>query len=343
MTSVARSLRPLDRLTSIKVKLGVVILGSVVATTASIFYGWRVTSLRIEYRIALTALVFLVVTQVLAHGMTSPLRRMAVAARSMAAGNWDTPVHTGGRDEVGELARAFSSMAAQLSAVDAQRRDLLANVSHELRTPLAALQARLENLIDGVEPTSTDSLSGMLRSVDRLGHIVGQLMDLSRLEAGTLTVEHRPFGLADVVADAADEVLDARPGADIQTAIAADLRVYGDPERLHQVLVNLLDNAARHSPPGCSVHVHAEALPTDGTHVRIRVVDSGPGVPAGERDRIFDRFARLDPARASGTGGAGLGLAIARSIVELHGGSICVTEPPSGGCCFELMVPRAVA
>jgi len=169
------SIRPLDRLRSIKVKLGVVVLGSVAATTFTIFFGWR-TGLKIEVRVLLTAVVFLVVTQVLAHGMTLPLRQMAAAARRMAAGEWDVAVTTTGRDEVGELARAFPSMAAQLAEVDRQRRALLADVSHELRTPLAALRARLENLVDGVEAPDPELLESMLRATERLGRLVSQLL-----------------------------------------------------------------------------------------------------------------------------------------------------------------------
>ncbi len=123
-----RAIRPLDRLRSIKVKLGVVVLGSVAATTLTVFVGWR-TGLRIELRVLLTAVVFLVVTQVLAHGMTLPLRQMAAAARRMAAGEWEVDVHATSRDEVGDLARAFRSMATQLAEVDRQRRALLGPTS----------------------------------------------------------------------------------------------------------------------------------------------------------------------------------------------------------------------
>jgi len=325
------SLRPLDRLRSIKVKLGIVVLGSVAATTLTIFFGWR-TGLKSELRVALTAIVFLVVTQVLAHGMTLPLRQMAAAARRMAAGDWDVDVATTGRDEVGELARAFTSMAAQLAEVDRQRRALLADVSHELRTPLAALQARLENLVDGVEAPDPEVLGSMLRATERLGRLVTQMLDLSRLEAGTDVVEHRPFDLADVLEGAAEEARLVSPGTRLVLDVEPGCKALGDPERIHQVVANLLENAIRHSPPDGVVRLRAGPAVRHST-VAIEVADEGPGIPAAEVERVFQRFHR-------GTdGGSGLGLAIARWIVDLHGGTIRALPGQPSGCLIRVELP----
>jgi signal transduction histidine kinase len=325
------SLRPLDRLRSIKVKLGVVVLGSVAATTLSIFVGWR-TGLKLELRIVLTAVVFLVVTQVLAHGMTMPLRQMAAAARRMAAGDWEGDVTTTSRDEVGELARAFSSMAAQLAAVDHQRRALLADVSHELRTPIAALQARLENVVDGVEPPDPEVLASMLRATERLGRLVSQLLDLSRLEAGTELVDHRPFDLADVLEGAADEARLLNPGTPLEVDVAPGSKALGDPERVRQVVANLLENAVRHSPSGAVIRLSAGATGQPGT-VFIAVADEGPGIPPEEAERVFQRFHR------GAGGGTGLGLAIARWIVDLHGGTIRALPGEPRGCLIRVELP----
>ncbi len=325
------SLRPLDRLHSIKVKLGVVVLGSVFATTVTIFYGW-IIGLRIELQVLLTAAVFLVVTQVLAHGMTLPLRQMAVAARRIAAGEWEVEVTTTSRDEVGDLARAFSSMADQLAQVDRQRRALLADVSHELRTPLAALQARLENLVDGVEAPDPEVLATMLRATERLGRLVTQVLDLSRLEAGTDVVEHRPFDLADVLEGAADEARLVSPGIQLVLEVEPGCKALGDPERVHQVVANLLENAVRHSPAGAPVRLSAAASPRGGT-IAIEVADQGPGIPASEAERVFQRFHR------GADGGAGLGLAIARWIVDLHGGTIRALPVQPTGCLIRVELP----
>ena len=289
-------MRPLDRLTSIKVKLGIVVLGSVVATTVSIFFGWR-TGLKTELRILLTAVVFLVVTQWLAHGMTAPLREMAAAARRMGASDWsgwDPSVTTSSRDEVGDLARAFATMATQLAEADRQRRDLVANVSHELRTPITAIQARLENLVDGVEVADEQTLAAMLRSTERLGRLVTQLLDLSRLEAGTIPLDRRRFQVADLLEEAAEE---SRLGGSVMVSVdaPAGLTATGDPERIHQVVANLLENAVRHAPPDSTVTVRAEAHRTSG--VAIEVLDRGPGIAAADAERVFERFYRADSAR----------------------------------------------
>ncbi len=324
-------LRPLDRLRSIKVKLGIVVIGSVAATTLSIFFGWR-TGLKIELRILLTAIVFLVVTQVLAHGMTLPLRQMAAGARRMAAGDWDVDVTTTSRDEVGELARAFSSMAAELAQVDRQRREVLADVSHELRTPLAALQARLENLVDGVEAPDPEVLGAMLRATERLGRLVSQVLDLSRLEAGTAEVEHGPFALAEVLEGAADEARTLSPGTQLVLEVEPGCKAVGDPERIHQVVANLLENAIRHSPPGGLVRLRARPADRPGM-VAVEVADQGPGIPPADAERVFERFHR-------GTdGGSGLGLAIARWIVDLHGGTIRALPGQPSGCLVRVELP----
>jgi len=320
------TIRPLDRLRSIKVKLGVV-----VATTFTIIFGWR-TGLKSEVRVLLTAGVFLVVTQVLAHGMTLPLRQMAAAARRMAAGEWDVDVTTTGRDEVGELARAFTSMAAQLAEVDRQRRALLADVGHELRTPVAALQARLENLVDGVEAPDPDLLATMLRATERLGRLVAQVLDLSRLEAGTEVVDCQPFDLAEVLEGAADESRLVSPATALVVEVEPGCKAVGDPERIHQVVANLLENAVRHSPRGESVRLWAGRTDHAGT-VAIEVADLGPGIPAAERERVFQRFHR------GADGGTGLGLAIARWIVDLHGGTIRAMPGRPSGCLVRVELP----
>ena len=323
--------KPLDGLRSIKVKLGVVVLASVAATTFTIFFGWR-TGLKIELRVVLTAVVFLVVTQVLAHGMTLPLRQMAAAARRMAAGDWEVDVDATGRDEVGDLARAFSSMATQLAEVDRQRRALLADVSHELRTPLAALQARLENLVDGVEAPDPEVLSTMLRATERLGRLVAQLLDLSRLEAGTEVVDRQPFELADVLEGAADEARLASPGSRLLLDVEPGCKVLGDPERVHQVVANLLENAVRHSPAGSEVRLSAGPAGRPGV-VAIEVADQGPGIPAEQAELVFQRFHR------GAGGGTGLGLAIARWIVDLHGGTIRALPASPTGCLIRVELP----
>ena len=331
--------RPLDRLQSIKVKLGLLIVVATLSTGISVVLAVRL-GLRAKVGVGLATLAALALVQLLAHGMTSPLRQMAAAADAMAAGDYGATltVTATSRDEVGQLARAFTRMAADLAEVDRQRRDLVANVSHELRTPIAGLQARLENLVDGVEAPDPEVLATMLRSVERLGRLVSDLLDLSRLESGSFPIAGRPFPVADVVEDAVEEARLHAGSVSVLVDVVGDPLANGDPERVHQVLANLLENAVRHSPVAGTVVVRAR--PSPETHqVRIEVTDQGPGIPPAERDRVFERFYRADRARSSSDGGSGLGLAIARGLVELQDGAIRAEGSDAGGCVMVVDLP----
>jgi signal transduction histidine kinase len=335
-------MRPLDRLGSIKVKLGVVVVGTVWGTMVVLAVGNRL-GLSWSVRVAIASVLSLVMVQFLARGMTSPLREMAAAASAMARGDYRRRVRASSRDEVGELARAFNAMAADLADVDRMRRELVANVSHELRTPLGALQALLENLADGVEPPSEATLRTALFQTERLGRLVSQLLDLSKLESGSLTLHEEPFPVRELLEQATrecslGEAFSAHPVWLKVSVQPGDLRATGDPERMHQVVANLLENAVRHSPLDGRVWLSAHAA-TDGV-TTIEVADEGPGIPFLERERVFDRFHRVDAARAARDGGTGLGLAIARWIVDAHGGTIRVGEREPKGCRIVVELPR---
>jgi signal transduction histidine kinase len=269
-----------------------------------------------------------VTSQILAHGITRPLREMTAAAKRMAQGDYTRPVRASSRDEVGQLAVAFNQMAADLAAADQQRRDLIANVSHELRTPITALNAVLENLVDGVSEPDPGTLRTALAQTERLGLLVSELLDLSSIEAGAFQLDRERLDLTplltEVIAEA--EVMAAAYGRGVRFITDVHPRtasVFADRARLHQVLLNLLDNAARHGPAGGEVRIGVRA---DRGQLIIDVQDEGPGIPPAERPRVFDRFTR--GGRTDG-GGTGLGLAISRWIVDLHGGTIAVADPGS--------------
>jgi signal transduction histidine kinase len=288
--------RPLDRLASIKLKLGVVILAAVAVTV-------------------------LVVT-------------------AMAHGDYARRVTATSRDEVGDLARAFNEMSRQLSEVDRLRRDLVANASHELRTPLGALRAQLENIIDGVEPGDSAAIEDALRQIERLTDLVDQLLDLSKLESGAV-----PLELSEIRADALlDQVVAewSEPASSRGVRIelepgSPELVLRVDADRMRQVLANLVANAIRHSPEVGRVLLSARA---EASTTRLEVADEGPGIPADDLERVFERFYRSDPARSADVGGAGLGLAIARWIVELHGGTIRAATADPTGCRIVVELPR---
>ncbi|WP_246080421.1 sensor histidine kinase, partial [Nonomuraea mesophila] len=326
-------MRPLDFLGRIKVKLGIVIVLAV--GTAFVVNEVGIASgLSSEVRIAVAVVLALIMVQLLAMGMTKPLRQMASAAQTIAKGSYTLRVNATSRDEVGELARAFNAMAADLGEVDRQRRELVANVSHELRTPITGLRAVLENVVDGVSAPDPVTMSTALAQTERLGRLVAQLLDLSRLDSGVRLIEPEPVELARLAEQAVREASLARDDVTVRSAVPAWLGVRADPDLLAQVLSNLLDNAVRHSPPGGVVTVTGVEY---GESVRLAVADPGPGIPAAARERVFERFSRLDAGRTVDGGGAGLGLSIVKEIVELHGGSIRIDDCP--GCRMVVELP----
>ncbi|MDM7856614.1 sensor histidine kinase [Cellulomonas alba] len=332
--------RPLDRLNSIKVKLGVLVAATV---TLAAFITWigLYNHLGPTRTLPLAIVVSLVLTQVLARGMTSPLREMTHAARRMAGGDYSQRVRATSKDEVGQLAVAFNTMSDDLEQADTFRRELVANVSHELRTPITALQAQLENIVDGVSAPDPGTMKAMLAQTERLGRLVTYLLDLSRLEAGAVPLAITDVRLADFLHEAAEGA--ALVGAEKHLRFPVvveppDLTVPADPERLHQVVANLLHNAVRHSPSDDEVRLEASLV---GPDVRIDVVDHGPGIAPEQRAHVFERFVRGNtPALTGGgsTGGTGLGLAIVRWAVDLHGGRIEVADSEEG-CTMRVTLP----
>ena len=329
--------RPLSPLPSIKLKLAFVIAAAVGAT---VFVFWIGIKLGVWPSVSgvLAALVAMGLVWFLSRGMTSPLREMAAAADAMAKGDYSQRVTATSRDEVGALARAFNEMAAELAETDRHRRDLVANVSHELRTPITALQVQLENLVDGVSDPDPATFRVMLAQVERLGRLVKQLLDLSRLESGAVPLDRSQFRVEPLLSHAVRE--QQLQGAPVTVAVEvepADLTADGDPERVHQVVANLLENAVRYTPSGGQVDVRARR---SAAGVVIEVIDEGPGIPDADRTRVFERFYRADAARAAQDGGAGLGLAIARWIVDLHGGEIHPEPREPHGCRMVVTLPN---
>jgi two-component system sensor histidine kinase BaeS len=330
--------QPLGQVTSIKVKLGLLVVASVVV--ASVLATLGAGTVPAVLSIPVTVLLALGVTQLLAVGMTAPLRQMTEAARRMAAGDYEVRVDTTSTDEVGDLARAFNRMAADLATVDRQRRDLVASVSHELRTPLTALVAVLENLDDRITEPDPATIRVALDQAERLSALVADLLDLSRVDAGVVALDRTDLPVAELVGQAVDEARAGRRGVSFEVRIEpSNLVVHADGARLHQLLANVLDNAARHSPAGGVVRVWAGVGggPEAGG-VRLEVSDEGAGIAPTDRERVFERFGTLqDPAG----GGTGLGLAIARWVTDLHGGWIGLVDPVPGesGARFRVELP----
>ncbi len=332
---------PLGWVTSIKVKLGLLVAASVVTVTAVAALG-SAGGVPPWLAVPVTVAVALGVTQLLAAGLTSPLRQMTEVSRRMARGDYSGRVDASASDEVGELARTFNQMAADLGHVDAERRALVATVSHELRTPVAALTARLENLADGVESPDPDTLAGVLDQARRLGGLVEDLLDLSRVDAGVAPLRLGDLDVAGFLADVADTGAPHLRGVTYEISVSEGLTVQADPARLRQLVTNLLDNAARHSPAGGVVTVRAAGAPSSWT---LEISDSGPGVQPPDRERVFERFGTLAGPEGGDTGGGtGLGLAIARWVADLHHGTIRFVDPDPGpgGARVVVSLPLAI-
>jgi signal transduction histidine kinase len=330
--ALGRMPRPLDPLRSFKVKVALLVGLSLLCAGMAFWLGagWQ-----FRYTLLVALVVSLVVTQILAHGMTSPLREMTTAARAMARGEYSLRVRATSRDEIGELGVAFNHMAADLAAADRSRRELIANVSHELRTPISALHAVLENVVDGVIEPDSVTMRTALQQTARLGRLVSELLDLSRIDGGAIPLSLQRFPVHDFLAETVQEAVVARPARITIHVEPPDLTAVADVARLHQVMANLLDNASRHSPPDGDIVVRATASDRSGGLV-IDVVDEGPGIVPEERAKVFERFIR----GGSRDGGTGLGLAIARWAVELHGGSIAVVGD-GPGCRIRVTLPPA--
>lgn len=239
------------------------------------------------------------------------------------------------RDEVGRLAVTMNQMLDRLESSAAHRRRFVADASHELRSPLTGLQATLEVALAHPEGASWDAVANdALEEARRLHRLVEDLLVLARSDEQTLVPEARIVDLDELVRGEAGR-LRARRRVPVDLSQVGSGFVVGDPDQLTRVLHNLLDNAERHASSSVTV-----SLRTADERVVVEVADDGPGIPAEARERIFERFARLDEARSESDGGAGLGLAIVREIVESHGGSIVVAET-SSGACFVVELPRA--
>nr|WP_051766807.1 HAMP domain-containing sensor histidine kinase [Saccharothrix syringae] len=329
-TAVELLPRPLDPVRSIKLKLCILLLAAFAAGFAFFWYqiGWLPPTTTIG-----TMAIVVVTSQVLAHGMTRPLREMTAAVRAMRDGDYSRRVRATARDEVGELASAFNRMAADIGAADRQRRELIANVSHELRTPITALQNVLENVVDGVAQPDAATMRTALAQTERLGRLVAELLDLSRIDAGAHRLDKAEFPLEPLLTDVVAEVSVAARGVRFAVDVSPPgAVVYADEARLAQVVANLLDNAARHGPAGGEVRITAAV----GRELVLEVADDGPGIAPQDRERVFERFTRGERA---GGGGTGLGLNIARWVVDLHGGTIAVVDGP--GCRIRATLPAA--
>lgn len=278
----------------------------------------------------------------LANTLVRPLRRLTEATRALAAGRFNTrvPAHAG--DELGDLARDFNDLAQALERTEAARRHWMADISHELRTPLALLRAELEALQDGVRSLDAAAVAALQADVGRLNRVVEDLYQLAMTDLGAMSYRKRavdPAGiLADEVEACAGEFERKGLALSLRNGLAGSLTLQADPDRLAQLFRNLLQNSLRYSDPGGRLEITVAAA--DGW-LQLDFTDTAPAVPAEALPQLFERFYRVEASRSRAHGGAGLGLAICRNIVEAHGGRIEARPSPLGGLCVHVELPVA--
>jgi signal transduction histidine kinase len=289
----------------------------------------------------IAVLLSILIAGATARWVARPLDQMAEAASQVPEGEYSTIIEDGPQ-EVRELARAFNKMTAQVRAGQQSQRDFVANVSHELKTPLTAIQGFAQAISDGTaaSPEAIDRAAGVIHTeAGRMHNLVVDLLELARLEGGGFKVRQDNVPLGDLLNGIIKrfDPITLERGIMIERTGYPDQMVRGDADRLVQVFTNLLDNAVRVSAPGGSVSVH---LSREGAYAVISISDAGPGIPKAEQERIFERFYQLDKSRAhSGRGGFGLGLAIAREIVQAHGGELSVESVEGQGSTFVVRIP----
>jgi len=271
---------------------------------------------------------------------TRRLERLRRAAESISLRDLSVRVEMGGSDAVADLAASFNRMLDRLAGEERARRQLFADVAHELRHPLAVLRGRIESMQDGAAPLEPGQLLLLQDEVIGLTRLVGDLRDLSLADVGQLSLHLAEVDVPTLVGqlrESMEPVAEARRIALTATLEGQIPALRADPDRLRQVMLNLLTNAVHYTPAGGSV---ALAARREGPDAVLEVTDTGPGIDAKDMPHVFDRFYRADRARARASGGTGLGLAIVRSLVELHGGTVSADSSPSGSR-FTVRLPLA--
>ena len=299
-----------------------------------------------------SAAISLIFSLVASASIGESLRGLSDAAARMSNGDLSVRVPVTGESELAEVAESFNTMATRLESAFARQRDLeearqglIAAVSHDLRTPLASLRVMIEAIVDGVasDPATVRRyVSSMEREVVHLGKLIDDLFEMARLDAEHVSLRLEPSAIGLLVT----ETLEAMDAQAARQRIALQARVGQnippimlDPDRIQRVLYNLVQNAIRHTPADGSVIVEVWDR---GPDIQVNVCDTGEGIPDADLPHVFERFYRGDKSRArdDAYGGAGLGLAIARRLVETHGGRIWVAQPPTGGSVFSFTVPK---
>ncbi|HVN16962.1 MAG TPA: HAMP domain-containing sensor histidine kinase [Anaerolineales bacterium] len=297
----------------------------------------------LTYAALAAILVAFVISLFFSRSVIAPLRVMSLATQHIADGHYEERVQVNGADELAQLAARFNQMAEKLDQVESMRRRLIGDVSHELRTPLTAIKGSMEGLMDGVLPATSETYQQIHAEADRLNRLVDDLQELSRVEARAYELNLRSLDVSSLVKIAtkrlAPQAESKRITLDFE--LAPDLpRVLADEDRAVQILINLIGNALQYTPEKGKVLLSAKRM---NNEVQISIRDTGIGIPSEHLPHIFDRFYRVDKSRSRRAGGgSGIGLTIARALVEAHGGRIWAESAGEGqGSTFTFTLPIA--
>ena len=271
----------------------------------------------------------------LSRSVLTPVRALGRAARGLGAGDLTHRVEGPGHDEIGDLSRTFNAMAEGLEIAESRRRDLMADIAHELRTPLSNIQGYLEAVRDGIVEPDEETNDTIYQQARQLSRLIEDLRVLALAEAGALRLELAETSMGNLLKETVDAFRPRVQSRGLLLNVHIDEHlptVVADRARIAQVVGNLIDNAITHSPEGGIISVTGE--PIGGSSVRVSVADTGPGIPPGEIDMVFERLYRTDPSRSRATGDAGLGLTIAKQLIEAHRGAIRVESRVGEGSRF---------
>jgi len=297
-------------------------------------------------RSALAAfLTAVIVSLLISRQVVTPVRGMMAASRRIAEGNYAERVQISGNpeeaDELGQLAISFNRMAQKLAQTENMRRQLIADVSHELRTPLTTIKGSMEGLMDGVLPAIPETFQQIQMEAERLQRLVADLQELSRVEAGASPLEPTSTAINLLVESIAQRLATQfdEKGVSLELDIPDDLPpVLVDPDRISQVILNLMGNALQYTPTGGVVSVQCSVIRDQELEITVR--DNGVGIPHEHLSHVFDRFYRVDKSRSRAGGGSGIGLTIAKHLIEAHGGQIWVESEGAGkGSAFTFSLP----
>ena len=356
---LAVAFAPRLRGASLQVRIGgISALASVLALACILVVAQLMFISRHDLSLLLALVIFslavaLPLALVTAASLAASISDLGRGASAMAGGDLSVRVPAQGSDEFARLGATFNDMAERLQVssqrqaeLEQARRSLVASVSHDLRTPLAALRAAAEALSDGVvsdPPTVARYLKSIQAEAERLGSLIDDLFELSLIDAGNVRLDLEPTSLADLISDAIESMSHEarRKGVHLSGLTQPDIApILADPLKIQRVILNLVQNAIRHTPGDRSVSLELRELEEA---VAVSVTDTCGGIQPQDMDQLFEPFYRADPARHRDGSGAGLGLSIAKGIVEAHGGRIWVENGPANGCRFSFTLPNLTA